>query len=130
VVADPWHQARWWPRVQRVEGARDGRFTQVMISARGRPVRADFRVVEALEPQRLRWEQELEGSPFEPLLAEAVTQVALAPVDDGAATEVTVELRQQLRGWSRLVPFLFRRAARRQLAEALTGLAAVVSPPV
>jgi len=130
VLADPWHQARWWPRVTRMEAVRDGRFTQVMISARGRPVRADFRVVEEDATRLLRWEQELEGTPFEPLLAEAQTALALAPADGGAATAVTIELRQQLRGWSRLVPFLFKRAARRQLKEALTGLEALVSPPV
>ena len=55
-----------------------------------------------------------------------MTTVALAPAVGGdaagAATTVTIELRQRLHGWSRLVPFLFRRAARRQLAEALEGL--------
>lgn len=122
VVADPWHQARWWPRVVRMEGVDDGRFTQVLGTARGRGVRADFRVVEREPPRLLRWEQELPGTPFERLLAEAVTTVELEPADAGGATAVTIELRQQLHGWSRLVPFLFRRAARGQLAEALEGL--------
>lgn len=127
VVADPWHQARWWPRVVRMEAVRDGRFTQVLGTARGRGVRADFRIVETQPPRLLRWEQELPGTPFERILAEAVTTVELAPADGGAggdagATVVAIELRQQLNGWSRLVPFLFRRAARRQLAEALAGL--------
>jgi uncharacterized protein YndB with AHSA1/START domain len=130
LIADPWHQARWWPRVSRMEGVRDGRFTQVMVSARGRVVRADFRMLEAEAPRLLRWEQELEGSPFERLLAEAQTAISLAPAGDGAATTVTIELRQQLLGWSRLTPFLFKRAAGRQLAEALAGLDAVLSPPV
>ena len=35
---------------------------------------------------------------------------------------MTLELRQRLRGWSRLVPFLFGGAAKRQLGEALEGL--------
>lgn len=122
VVADPWHQARWWPRVVRMEGVEGGRFTQVLGTARGRGVRADFRVVEADEPRLLRWEQELPGTPFERLLAEAVTTVELAPEAGTGATEVAIELRQRLHGWSRLVPFLFRRAARRQLDEALEGL--------
>ena len=51
-----------------------------------------------------------------------MTAVELAPADGGAATSVTIELRQHLLGWSRLVPFLFKRAARRQLDEALAGL--------
>lgn len=130
VVADPWHQARWWPRVVRMEAVEDGRFTQVLGTARGRGVRADFRVVETVEPRLLRWEQELAGSPFERLLAAAETAISLAPTDAGAATTVTIELRQRLLGWSRLTPFLFKRAARRQLAEALAGLDAVLSPPV
>jgi len=130
VLADPWHQARWWPRVVRMEAVDDGRFTQVLGTARGRGVRADFRIVETVEPRLLCWEQELAGSPFERLLAAAQTEISLAPADDGAATTVTIELRQRLLGWSRLTPFLFKRAARRQLADALAGLEAVVSPPV
>jgi uncharacterized protein YndB with AHSA1/START domain len=125
VVADPWHQARWWPRVVRMEDVADGRFTQVLGTARGRGVRADFRLLETDAPGLVRWEQELEGTPFERLLAEAVTAVELtpAPGDEGAATTtVAIELRQQLHGWSRLLPILFKRAARRQLAEALDGL--------
>jgi uncharacterized protein YndB with AHSA1/START domain len=129
LLADPWHQARWWPRVVRMEAVEDGRFTQVLGTARGKGVRADFRVVEAAEPRLLRWRQELAGSPFERLLAEAVTEISLAPAGDGATT-VTIELRQRLLGWSRLAPFLFKSAARRQLAEALAGLDAAVSPPV
>ena len=130
VVADPWHQARWWPRVVRMEAVEDGHFTQVLGTARGRGVRADFHVVETEAPRLLRWEQLLEGTPFERLLAEAQTTIALDAAGDGAATRVTIELRQRLLGWSRLAPFLFKRAARRQLGEALAGLDAALSPPV
>lgn len=131
MLADPWHQARWWPRVVRMEGVDDdGRFTQVLGTARGRGVRADFRVVETVAPRLLRWEQELAGSPFERLLGEAVTAISLEPADGGAGTRVTIEVRQRLLGWSRLTPFLFRRAARRQMGEALAGLDAALSPPV
>ena len=130
MLADPWHQARWWPRVVRMEAVEDGRFTQVLGTARGRGVRADFRIVETDAPRLLRWEQELAGSPFQRLLAEAVTAISLDPADGGAVTTVTIELRQRLLGWSRLTPFLFKRAARRQLGEALAGLDAALSPPV
>ncbi len=128
VVADPWHQVRWWPRVVRMEAVDEGRFTQVLGTARGRGVRADFRVLEAEPPRLLRFSQELPGTPFERLLAEAVTTVELAAAPGGGGTLAAIELRQRLRGWSRLVPFLFRRAARRQLGEALAGLDAAVSP--
>jgi len=40
-----------------------------------------------------------------------------------AGTRVTLELRQRLRGSARLGAFLVRRAARRQLDDALTRLA-------
>ena len=130
VVSDPWHQARWWPRVVRMEAVEDGCFTQVLGTARGRGVRADFRVIETEAPRLLRWEQLLEGTPFERLLAQAETAISLDAADGGAATRVTIELRQRLLGWSRLAPFLFKRAARRQLADALAGLDAALSPPV
>lgn len=121
VVADPHHQPRWWPRVRRVEGVADGRWTQVLGTAKGKGIRADFRLLESEAPRLLRWTQELEGSPFERLLAEAETAVELAPAGVGC-TRVAIELRQQLRGWSRLAPWQFRRAARRQLSEALEAL--------
>jgi uncharacterized protein YndB with AHSA1/START domain len=122
VVADPHHQPRWWPRVGRMEGVGDDRFTQVLATERGKGVRADFRVVERRERALLRWTQELPGTPFERLLDEALTTVELSPATGGASTVVALECRQRLRGWSRLVPFLFSRAARRQLEEALDGL--------
>ncbi len=130
VVADPHHQPRWWPRVRRMEGVDAERFTQVLGTDRGRGLRADFVVLEC-EPHRVRWSQELVGTPFERLLDEAETSVSLEPATtDAGATCVTLELRQRLHGWSRLVPFLFKRAAQRQLGEALDGLErAIVGEP-
>jgi uncharacterized protein YndB with AHSA1/START domain len=128
VLADPYHQARWWPLVQRVDVSGDGRWTQLLRTERGKGVRADFRLLASEPPRLIRWEQELEGSPFAGILARAETTIELVPAaDDEAATCVRIELRQQLRGWSRLAPFLFRRAARRQLGEALAGLDAIVA---
>jgi uncharacterized protein YndB with AHSA1/START domain len=125
IVADPHHQPRWWPRVKRMEGVTEEQWTQVLATQRGGGVRADFRLVERVEGSRLRWIQELEGTPFERLLAEAETTVEVQPAGggDGGGTRVAIELRQRLHGWSRLVPFLFRGAAKRQLGEALDGLA-------
>jgi uncharacterized protein YndB with AHSA1/START domain len=125
VAADPHHQPRWWPRVQRVEDVDADAFTQVLGTAKGKGVRADFRVLEAEAPVRLRWMQELAGSPFERLLAEAITTFELTPEGSGS-TRVAIELHQRLLGWSRLAPWQFRRAARRQLEAALAGLDEVV----
>ena len=128
LLADPWHQPRWWPRVVRMEAVEEERFTQVLGTAAGRGVRSDFRVLERDPPRRLRWEQELAGTPFQRLLAEAVTTIELESRDDGAGTRVAIELHQRLHGWSRFAPFLFRRAARRQLRDALAALEAAVPP--
>lgn len=121
VVADPWHLPRWWPRVERVEGVEHDSWTMVLLSQKGATVRADYRLVDR-EPTRLvSWRQETEDSPFERLLAEAVTRVSLEPQDDGA-TRVRIELRQRLRGLARLGALMVRSAARRQLDEALEAL--------
>lgn len=48
VVGDPHHMPRWWPRVLRVECVEDDGFTQVLTTDKGRPVRADFRVLDSL----------------------------------------------------------------------------------
>lgn len=122
-VGDPYHLPRWWPRVRRVESSGLGRFTQVLMTEKGRVVRADYRLTEARAPHRARWDQELEDTPFERLLSEQITEVELEAVDGG--TRVTLVLRRGLRGWSRFGGFLFRRAARRQLDEALAALAAL-----
>jgi hypothetical protein len=121
VVGDPHHLPRWWPRVTRIEAAGDGRWTQVLATAKGRPVRADFRLLESRHARRRVWAQELEDSPFERLMTEAVTAIDLEPAA-GDATLVTIELRQRLRGLARFGWFLVRRATRRVLDEALDGL--------
>jgi len=126
LIADPDHMPRWWPGVDRIEGVAPDRFTQVFKTRRGRPVRADFRVV-ASEPPTLRsWEQEVAGTPFERVLRSSVIEVRLAPADAG--TEVTISQEQKLRGYSRTGGFMVRRATASKLAEALDGLARITGP--
>jgi uncharacterized protein YndB with AHSA1/START domain len=122
VIADPHHLPRWWPAVERVEGVGDGRFTQVFRTKRGRPVRADFRVLASDQPWRRAWEQELSGTPFARVLSESVIEVHLQPLATGAGTEVTIAQRQKLRGYSRTGGLLLRRATGAKLDEALDGL--------
>jgi uncharacterized protein YndB with AHSA1/START domain len=134
VVADPHHQPRWWPRVERVEGvhgAVGGHFTQVFRSERGRIVRADYTIAALAAPELAVWHQELAGSPFARVLERAVLQVRLepgSPAEPGSPprTAVTIVSEQQLRGSSRTGAFLLRRATARRLDEALDGLAAVL----
>lgn len=120
LIEDPHHMPRWWPGVKRMEEVREDRFTQVFTTRKGRPVRADFHLLEADPPWRLRWEQELIGTPFERVLNESITEIQLEPADGG--TRVTIEQRQKLRGYSRTGGFLLRRATKDKLEEALEGL--------
>lgn len=120
VVADAHHLPRWWPRVQRVEGVSESGWTKVFVTGKGHPVRADYTVLSSDPPLRIEWRQELEDSPFERLMDEAITEVRLAAAGDG--TEVTIALRQRLRGWARFAPFLVRRGTGRLLDDAMDGL--------
>jgi uncharacterized protein YndB with AHSA1/START domain len=120
LVADPEHMPRWWPGVARMEGVVGDRFTQVFTTKRGRPVRADFRVIQSDRPYARAWQQEVEGTPFERVLNESIIAVSLAPGPDG--TDVTIEQQQKLRGYSRTGGFLLRRATGGKLEEALDGL--------
>ncbi len=123
VVGDPHHLPRWWPGVTRVEGVEGPRFTQVLFTRKGRPVRIDFLVTDSEPPRRQVWEQELPGTPFERVLSESVIEVLIEPLDDGS--EVTISQRHQLRGYSRTGGWMLRRATRRKLDQALERLAEI-----
>jgi hypothetical protein len=109
-----------------MEGVAGDEFTQVLITRKGRSVRADFRVLVSEPPDngggtgRRVWEQETQGTPFERVLGEAITEVVLEPSD--GATRVTISLTQRLRGFSRTGGFMLRRASRKRLAETLDAL--------
>jgi uncharacterized protein YndB with AHSA1/START domain len=122
VIGDPHHLPRWWPRVTRVEDVEGDAFTEVMRTAKGKFVRADFQLVESDEQARsLKWEQRLAGTPFGRLLSSAETSVSLK--DAGGATSVTIELRQTLTGFfPRFGAYMVRRAAAATIDEALDGL--------
>jgi uncharacterized protein YndB with AHSA1/START domain len=124
IISDPHHMPRWWPGVDRMEGVEEDRFTQVLKTKRGRPVRADFHVVRSEPPWTRSWAQEVAGTPFERVLSESVVEVLLEPATSG--TEVTIAQQQKLRGYSRTGGFLLRRATTSKLDEALDGLAQLV----
>jgi uncharacterized protein YndB with AHSA1/START domain len=126
VVADPYHLPRWWPRVTRVEGVEGAAFTQVLTTAKGVPVRADFHVVESSAPAVRRWAQQLVNTPFERVLAQSEVEVRLEPEGE-TATRVVLALVQRLHGIAMLGSFMVRRAGRRQLDDALDGLEALVA---
>ena len=125
LLSDPYNLPRWWPRTGRVEnvsgdGGRRTRWTQVLETAEGRGVRADFRCVSAAEGERYVWEQELEGTPFERHLKASRVEVRLRERGDG--TEVALAEEQSLKGMSKLGSPLMRRARRAMLDEALEGI--------
>jgi len=122
VVSDPTRLAGWWPGVSRVEEASQDAWTTVLVSPTGKSVRADYSLVEAEQPERVLWRHEVDESPFERLLSESTTEIALS--DQGeSGTLVRVTLDQHPRGWARFSPFQLRAAARRQAEGALEGLA-------
>ncbi len=126
IVGDAHHLPRWWPRVTRVESVEDGAFTQVLTTAGGVPVRADFAVVESEAPRVRRWAQQLVNTPFERVLALSEVEVRLEP-EGAAATRVAIALVQRLEGFAMLGSFMVRRAGRRQLDDALDGLEALAA---
>ena len=127
LVGDPRRLADWWPRVVRVEGVSGRQFTTVLLSKRGREVRADQRLLAEEHRRRRSWALEIAGTPFESVFASSETDVRITPAD-GGGTLVELELRQRLKGSARMGGLLLRRASRRQLREALDGLQAALSP--
>jgi uncharacterized protein YndB with AHSA1/START domain len=128
IVSDPSRLPAWWPGVSRVEDASRDAWTTVLVSPKGKSVRADYSLVEAREPERLSWKQEVEESPFERLLSSASTEITLESESSGG-TRVRLTLDQRPRGWARFSPFQLRAAARRQAEEALEGLAELLGDP-
>jgi uncharacterized protein YndB with AHSA1/START domain len=125
LVSDPYNLPRWWPRTGRVEnvagdGGRRTRWTQVLETAEGRGVRADFRCVSSAEGERYVWEQELEGTPFERHLKASRVEIGLRARDQG--TEVKLTEEQSLKGMSKLGAPLMRRARKSMLDEALDSI--------
>jgi uncharacterized protein YndB with AHSA1/START domain len=129
VLEDPYQMPRWWPGVERMEGVAGDRFTQVFKSKRSRrTVRADFRLVASEPPGgqytsgHRTWEQEVAGTPFERVLVESLTEIAVEPAD-GDATRVILAQRQKLRGYSKTGMWAMRSATNKRLDDALAGLA-------
>ncbi len=120
VLEDPHHMPRWWPGVERMESVSEDRFTQVFTTKKGRPVRLDFQVLVSEPPWRRCWSQEIDGTPFERVLTESITEIVLEPEPPG--TVVTIAQRQKLRGYSKTGGFMLRRATNTRLDGALEGL--------
>ena len=97
----------------------------MLRSERGRAVRADWRLEASERPVCRAWAQELDGTPFAKVLSERRVEARLEPVEGG--TRVTLELRQEPRGRSKLGGLQLRRAAGKELDGALDGLEEVLA---
>jgi uncharacterized protein YndB with AHSA1/START domain len=132
LVSDPYSLPRWWPRTSRVEsvdvkpGGRRTQWTQVLETAEGRGVRADYRCVSSADGERYAWEQQLEGTPFAKHLRSSRVEISLRGEDGG--TEVALSSEQALRGLSRLGSPMMRGGQGRILDEALDGLERALEP--
>ncbi len=126
LVSDPYNLPRWWPRTSRVEnvnakdGGRRSEWTQVLETAEGRGVRADFRCLSCAEGERYVWEQQLSGTPFERHLRASRVEIGLRAQGERTAVQLTSE--QTLRGLSRLGSALMRRGQGAILEGALEGI--------
>lgn len=126
LIADGARVATWWPMAERAEDVRGGRFTLVLRSSRGVPVRTDWRVTASRRPELQRWEQDLKGTPFATALERSAVEVRLTPEgEDRCRVDVAVERVLVARGGP--TGFLGRRAARRQAGDALARLARAVT---
>ncbi len=124
VVGDPYRLADYWPRVERIESVDAGGFTEVYRTAKGRAVRADFRIAALEDEQELRVVQQLEGTPFERIFSDSSKRMLLAP--SAAGTLVALELDQTAAKMAKLGSFMVRKAMGKQLDEALDALAALL----
>jgi uncharacterized protein YndB with AHSA1/START domain len=132
LVSDPYSLPRWWPRTSRVEsvdlkpGGRRTQWTQVLETAEGRGVRADYRCVSSAEGERYAWEQQLEGTPFAKHLRSSRVEISLRAEHGG--TDVALSSDQTLRGLSRLGSPMMRGGQGRILDQALDGLERALGP--
>jgi hypothetical protein len=98
----------------------------VLMSDRGKPIRADYTLTRSRPMELLEWEQQLEETPFERMLSQSRLIMEFEWDDDAYATVVVMRSYERLRGLARLGAPMVRRATRRRLDEALSRLGDLV----
>jgi hypothetical protein len=98
----------------------------VLVSDRGKPIRADYSLTRTQPMELLEWEQELDETPFERMLSLSRLVFEFESEADGDVTTVAVRSYERLRGLARLGAPMVRRATRRRLHDALDGLGQLV----
>ena len=94
MVSDPYALPRWWPRVTRVEEVSDRGWTMVLVSDRGKPIRADYTLAEARPMELLEWQQELDETPFERMLSARASSSSSQHDDDADTTAVVAAVHR------------------------------------
>ena len=125
VLGDPYALPRWWPLVRRVEGVSAAGWTMVLGKEGGRGVRADQRLEASEAPRAAALGAGGAGIAVR-ARADARRRSRRGSRRRATAAELTLELRQSPRGMARFGGFMLRRAGRRQLDEALAGMARAV----
>ena len=120
IVGDPGQLGEWWPRVERIESRNDTGFTEVYMTKKGRPVRADFRIATLEDLQEIRVVQQLAGTPFARVFASSSKRVAIEAAGEG--TKVEAEIQQSPAGMAKLGGFMVRPALKKQLDGGLDAL--------
>jgi hypothetical protein len=98
----------------------------VLVSDRGKPIRADYSLTRTQPMELLEWEQELDETPFERMLSLSRLVFEFESEAGGDVTTVAVRSHERLRGLARLGAPMVRRATRRRLNDALDGLGQLV----
>ncbi len=125
LISDPGRAVAWWPHAERAEDVTGGRFTFVVRSSRGVPVRMDWRVAASRRERLQRWEQDLAGTPFARVLEASAVEIRIEPAGDGCAITVAVERELTNRGV--IAGWFGRRASRRHAGDALARLTRVAN---
>jgi len=95
----------------------------VLMSDRGKPIRADYTLADSRPMEMLEWRQELVETPFERMLSQSRILIEL---ESEGATVVTLRSTERLRGLARLGSLMVRRATRKRLSQALDDLGELV----
>lgn len=121
LISDPGRAVAWWPHAERAEDVSGGRFTFVVRSSRGVPVRMDWRVAASRRERVQRWEQDLAGTPFARVLKASAVEIRLEPTDDDGC-RITVAVERELVNRGPIAGWFGRRASRRHAGDALSRL--------
>jgi hypothetical protein len=112
--------------VERVEEVSDSSWTMVLMSDRGKPIRADYTLADSRPMELLEWNQELAETPFERMLSLSRVVIELDGGEEAGPTAVKLRSTERLRGLARLGSPMVRRATRRRLSNALERLGELV----